>query len=132
MNRRKSREQAFIFLFESTFGFQDAKKIIENAGIAREEAISNFARNLFENTLANLEQIDKCIEENLMGWDKQRLSKTALSVLRMAVYEMIFESDIPSSVTINEAVEIAKKYSTKDESSYINGVLGAVNKTLSK
>ena len=58
MNRSESREQAFIFLFESTFGFQTAEEIIENSKIARKEKVSEFSRSLFENTLANKEKID--------------------------------------------------------------------------
>ncbi len=130
MNRRQSREQAFVFLFESTFGIQKIEDIITNAGVAREEELSDFAKNLFEGTLKNQEVLDKHIEKNLDGWKKERLSRTAISVLRLSAFEMMFDKETPTSVSINEAVELAKKYSNKKEASYINGVLGAISKDI--
>lgn len=126
MDRRQSREQAFIFLFESTFGMNGADEIIANAQLAREEKISKFARALFDGALTHLDEMDKIIDENLMGWKRERLSRTALSVLRLAVYEIMYQEDTPNKVAANEAVELSKKYSTKEESSYINGVLGSI------
>lgn len=130
MGRRKSREQAFVFLFESTFGLQSLGEIISNAELVRDEKTDDFTRILFEGTLKNQDLVDKYIEKNLNGWNKDRLSRTALSVLRLAIFEMLFVKEIPISVSINEAVELAKKYSTKQEASYINGVLGAVSKNI--
>lgn len=130
MNRRQSREQAFVFLFESTFGFQKAEEIIENAGLSREEHLSDFAKTLFDGVLGNQEMIDESIEKNLNDWEKERLTRTTLSILRLAAFEMMFQKETPVSVSINEAVELAKKYSTKKEASYINGVLGSISKGL--
>ncbi|MBQ2672145.1 MAG: transcription antitermination factor NusB [Clostridia bacterium] len=130
MNRTQSREQAFIFLFESTFGFNTAEEIIDNAKSAREVKISEFSGKLFSGVLENIEKIDFYIEENIKHWSKDRLTRTALSVLRLAIFEMMFLKETPKSVVINEAVEIAKKYSTKEEASYVNGVLGAIANNL--
>ena len=130
MNRRKSREQALCLLFENTFGLQDMNEIILNAKDIREEDISEFSEQIFKGVLENLETIDSHIEKNLNGWTKERISKTSISILRMAIFEILFCDDIPNSVSINEAVELAKKYSTKKEASYINGLLGSVNKDL--
>ncbi|MDO4503651.1 MAG: transcription antitermination factor NusB [Clostridia bacterium] len=130
MNRRKSREQALCLLFENTFGLQDMNEIILNAKDIREEDISEFSEQIFKGVLENLEKIDRYIEKNLNGWTKERISKTSISILRMAIFEILFCDDIPNSVSINEAVELAKKYSTKKEASYINGLLGSVNKDL--
>lgn len=132
MSRRKLREQAFIFLFESTFGLQSLNEIITNAELVRDEKIDSFTRELFEGTLEKQNLVDEYIEKNSNGWDKNRLSRTALSILRLAIFEMMFVKDIPVSVSINEAVELAKKYSTKQEASYINGVLGSVSKSIEK
>lgn len=126
MDRRTSREQAFIFLFENTFGMNSIEETIENAQLAREEKVSTFTRKLFNGVIDKLEKIDKVIDENLMGWKRERISRTALAVLRLAVYEIIFESDTPNKVAANEAVELSKKYSTKEESAYINGILGSI------
>lgn len=130
MNRRKSREQALCLLFENTFGLQDMNEIILNAKDIREEDISEFSEQIFKGVLENLEKIDRYIEKNLNGWTKERISKTSISILRMAIFEILFCDDIPNSVSINEAVELAKKYSTKKEASYINGMLGSVAKDL--
>ena len=126
MDRRTSREQAFIFLFENTFGMNSPEVIIENALLAREEKVSTFTRKLFNGVIDNLDKIDKVIDENLMGWKRERISRTALAVLRLAVYEIMFERDTPNKVAANEAVELSKKYSTKEESGYINGILGSI------
>ena len=132
MSRRKLREQAFIFLFESTFGLQSLNEIITNAELVRDEKTDNFTRELFEGTLEKQDLLDEYIEKNLNGWSKDHLSRTALSILRLAIFEMLFVKEIPVSVSINEAVELAKKYSTKQEASYINGVLGSVSKGIEK
>lgn len=126
MDRRTSREQAFIFLFENTFGMNSPEEIIENALLAREEKVSAFTRKLFDGVLENLDEIDKTVDENLTGWKRDRISRTALAVLRLAVYEIMFEKDTPNKVAANEAVELSKKYSTKEESAYINGILGSI------
>ena len=78
----------------------------------------------------NLSEIDAKITENLRGWKLTRISKVSLSLMRIAVYEMLYMDDIPHSVSINEAVTLAKKYSTQDDSSFINGVLGSISKTV--
>ena len=130
MSRRKSREQAFIFLFESTFGLQSMDEIITNAELIREETVEPFTKELFEGTLSKQSLLDEYIEKNLNGWNKDRLSKTAISILRLAVFEMMFVDDIPLNVSINEAVELAKKYSTKQESAYINGVRASISKSI--
>ncbi len=130
MSRRKSREQAFIFLFESTFGLQSMDEIMINSELVREEKVEPFTKELFEGTLSKQSLLDEYIEKNLNGWNKDRLSRTAISILRLAVFEMMFVDDIPSNVSINEAVELAKKYSTKQESAYINGVLASISKSI--
>ncbi len=132
MSRRKSREQAFIFLFESTFALQNVDEIIKYAESIREEKISDFAKIIFEGVLDNIDDIDSSIEENLNGWEKSRLSKTVISILRVAVFEILYCPETPVSVAINEAVELSKKYTTEKETAYINGVLGAVSKKVER
>ena len=75
---------------------------------------------------SNLEKIDVIISENLQGWTITRISKVALAILRLSVYEIMFSDAVPVSVSINEAVELAKKFGGDDDPSYINGVLGSV------
>ena len=70
-----------------------------------------------------LEEIDQMLSEKTTGWSLQRIGKVELAILRLAVYEMLFDDTIPVSVAINEAVELAKKYGAEDSASFINGVL---------
>lgn len=125
MKRHESREQAFLLIFESNFKNETIEEIIENAQVSRNINISSFARKVFNGVCEHKDSIDKVIEDNIIGWKKNRISKVALSVMRLAIYEMLYEDNIPKSVSINEAVELTKKYSTKDETSFINGVLGS-------
>ena len=130
MNRHESREQAFVFLFESTFGVDDINEIIELAKISRDLEISDFAKKLFLGVKSKQSEIDECIEKYLKEWKKDRLSRVTISILRLAAYEILFEDEIPVSVSINEAVELGKKYSTKENATYINGVLGSLSKDI--
>ena len=130
MNRHETREQIFIFLFESTFGDREIDEIIESAQLARDVKVNDYCRKVFKGVRDKQEEIDKHIEENIKNWSKDRLSRTTISILRLAIYEILFEEGLPSSVSINEAVEIAKKYSTQKDASYINGVLGSINRKI--
>ena len=132
MNRREAREQAFFLIFEKTFKDEPLEEILEDAMLARDLEIDTFARKVFHGVEANQQQIDAAIEENVIGWKKNRLSRVAVSVLRIALFEMLFEEEIPVGVSINEAVDRAKTYGTGDDASFINGVLGAVAKKLEK
>ncbi len=125
MKRYESREQALAFLFENDFGFNNPSEVLELAKDVRDEKISNFSKELFLGTIEHIENIDKEIESNSSNWGKDRLSKMVLSILRLSVFEMLYYST-PSDIAINEAVELAKKYTTKDDASYINGVLGEI------
>jgi len=130
MNRRKSREQAFILLFESSFNLQEIDKIVKEAECARGEKLDDFSKSLLYGTIENTENIDKYIDGNLNGWQKSRLSYVVISILRLSLYEILYCDEIPSGVSINEAVELAKKYGSPEEASYINGVLGSVVRKL--
>ena len=132
MNRREAREQAFFLIFEKTFKDEPLEEILEDAMLARDLEIDTFARKVFHGVEANQQQIDAAIEENVIGWKKNRLSRVAVSVLRIALFEMLFEEEIPVGVSINEAVDLSKTYGTGDDASFINGVLGAVAKKLEK
>lgn len=137
MNRTQAREQAFIFIFE--FAFQpesDMSQIIDTYHELSQEApqeadyqpISGFAKRLALGVEERLETCDKIIEQYAIGWKLNRIPKVTLSLLRMALYEMDYADEIPVSVTINEVVELAKKYSTKEDAAFLNGVLGAYSR----
>lgn len=128
LTRRDAREQAFALVFEKTFHDCSLDEIIDNAAAADEIVVDDFAKKEAEGVYANLAEIDQLISANLIGWTINRLSRVVLSILRLAVYEIKFSNEIPTSVAINEAVELAKKFGADDDSSYINGVLGTIAK----
>lgn len=129
MTRSEAREQAFFVLFEKSFCEDLAiNEIIETAQEADLIKINNFARLLLEKAEENATAIDDIINENLRGWTIQRLPKVSLAVLRLAVCEIKYVDEVPAGVTVNEAVELIKKYGTTEDASYVNGVLGTVAK----
>ncbi len=131
MTRSEAREQAFIVLFEKLFDKESTiSEIIENAQQAELIKINGFAQTLLNKIEENANSIDEVIENNLKGWSMQRLPKVSLAVLRLAIGEMMFVEEVPAGVSVNEAVEITKKYGTNDDASYVNGVLGSVAKTI--
>lgn len=130
MNRKAARENAFILVFEKYFRDETVDCIIKDAIEARDFEYDDYVEQVFCGVFENIESIDNTITENLRGWKINRLSKVSLALMRVAVYEMQFIDEVPISVSINEAVELAKKYSTKDDASYINGVLGSIAKSI--
>ena len=131
ISRYKKREQAFILCFETLFTDADIDELADNAGDARDEFLSDYAINCAKGVAEHQDIIDEKIADNLKsGWKISRISKVSLAIMRVAVYEMLYMDDIPVSVSINEAVELSKKYTVPDDTSFINGVLGAVAKEL--
>ncbi len=131
MTRSEAREQAFIVLFEKIFDNDSSiSDIIEKAKETENVKINGFAENLLTQIETNCEAVDNTIEENIKGWSINRLPKVSLAILRLAIGEMMFVEEVPTGVSVNEAVELTKKYGTSDDAAYINGVLGAVAKKL--
>lgn len=131
MTRSEAREQAFIVLFEKIFDNESTiGQIVENATEAELIKINAFAEALLKSVDENAELIDNTITEFSKGWSLERLPKVSLAILRLAIGEMKFVEDVPTGVSVNEAVELTKKYGTADDASYVNGVLGAVAKSL--
>ncbi len=106
------------------FSWVDEERV---GGIAEEEARA-FATLLIVGALENLPDIDERIRENLHNWDFSRLARVDLAILRMSVYALLYQPDIPPSVTIDEAVDIAKDFGTDDSYKFVNGVLDAIRK----
>ena len=126
MTRREAREQAFCLLFEQAVGGEKIDDILHAATEARDLIPSPFAEELALGAEEKAEELDRVIGENIRGWSLRRLSKVTLSLLRLSVYELLFQPGTPASVAINEAVELAKTYGGKDDAPYINGVLASV------
>ncbi|MBR4123832.1 MAG: transcription antitermination factor NusB [Clostridia bacterium] len=130
MTRKQAREEAFILIFEKLFSDSTVEEILELACEVRDLEPDEYIKKVFFGVYENTAEIDALISENSVGWKIERISKTALALLRLALYEMKYYDDIPVSVSINEAVEICKKYATKEDSSFINGILSTVAKAM--
>ena len=105
MKRNEQREQAFILLFEYLFLPQDDLVAIYDENIG---TVSDYAKELYTGVLANLDKLDETLASYSKKWKLYRLPKVSLTVLRLALYEMEFVDDLPDSVAINEAVELAR------------------------
>ena len=128
MTRREAREQAFCILFEQAVRGEDVEEIIRAAAEARDLVPNSFTEELAYGAEEHQSQLDAMIGGAAKGWSLRRLSKVALAILRMAVFELLYLDSIPASVTINEAVELAKTYGGQGDAPYINGVLATVVK----
>lgn len=127
MNRIKQREQAFCLVFQDLFKSNDNQADALSLYSEYNEELGDYAISAYKGVCQYVDDIDKSIAENLKGgWKINRLPKVNLAILRLAVYEIFFVDDVPNSVAINEAVELAKKYSGKEDAPFINGVLGGV------
>lgn len=127
MTRRELRENVFLMLFR--IDFHEESEMTEQLGLLEEDLENVSAKDLeymnhkCKDIFSKLTEIDAAINESTTGWKTTRMGKVDLSIIRLAVYEMKYEEDIPAKVSINEAVELAKKYGTDDSPSFVNGVL---------
>lgn len=127
MTRRELREQIFKMLFRTEFHAEE--ELSEQLPMFFEELEGTqeketaYIQTKFEDIVSHLPEIDEKINEVSKGWKTGRMAKVDLALIRLAVYEMKYEEDIPVGVAINEAVELAKSYGTDDSSSFVNGIL---------
>lgn len=127
--KRKSREQAFIILFEKSFNSEMSVDEIINAAIEVEVITKDkMTSDIVKTAEEHIEDIDAVIERNLKGWTMQRISKVSLALIRMAVCEMKYFDKIPVGVSISEAVEICKIYGSDEDKSFVNGILGSISR----
>jgi N utilization substance protein B len=128
MGRRASRELAMKLLYQLEIQKEDREEqknrfFEENTLAEKDRAYIN---DVAEGVFSRQEAIDNVIEVNSKGWKIGRISKVDLSIMRLSIYEICFRNDIPLNVSINEAVELAKKYSGEDAGSFVNGILSKV------
>lgn len=126
MTRSQSRELAFVIIFQKPFHAEPVEEILRCSQAGLEMEADPFARALAEGTAAHLEEIDALLSSCSQNWKLSRISRVALAALRIAAYEMLYAQDIPVSVSINEAIELTKKYASPEDGAYVNGVLGAL------
>lgn len=133
MTRKTARENAFILLFERAIKTDEtAEEIFVKATEERELECDDYVKQVFFGSVENAVVIEQTIDKCLVGWKKERVSYVSRAILTLAAYEMMFMDDIPGKVSINEAVELAKKYDEDKAYSFINGVLHAVSLSLSE
>lgn len=131
MTRKEERELAFTLIFEKIFNDElSVDEVIENAVEARLIEENTYAFSVAHLTYEHLEEIDKFITDNSIGWSLTRLPKVSLAIFRLAICEILYVPSVPNGVAINEAVELAKKFATKEDASFINGVLGKIVKEI--
>lgn len=129
MGRRASREIAMKLLYQLEIQKDDRmeqiKSVLDENNITGKDR--QYILDVLEGVEKNLAYIDRLIEKHSKGWKINRISKVDLSILRLSIFEISFRDDIPVSVSINEAVELAKKYSGEDAGAFINGILGKIS-----
>jgi N utilization substance protein B len=124
MKRRQAREFALQALFQ--MDMSDITPHEALAHIVDEKEIDPYLDELVTGTHENITEIDTAIKENLEKWSLDRLAKVDRNILRIAVYELLFVDDVPASVAINEALEVAKLFGDEKSSKFINGVLSNI------
>ncbi len=129
MTRKEAREEAFILIFEKAFNTDSPQEILELAAQVRDIEPDDYINQVFFGVCDKCDELDGRISNAAVGWKLERISKTALSVLRLSIFEILYMDDIPDSVSINEAVELLKKYATKQEAAFVNGILSTVLKS---
>lgn len=135
MKRRKAREYALQILFQFDF----TEKKLDRRGLDEfwadkneKQEIREFAEDLARGTVEKLDEIDAAIERLAENWVLRRMAAVDRNILRFAAFEILYRKDIPCAVTINEALEIAKKYSSSEAASFLNGVLDRLAKGAGK
>ena len=128
MTRSEAREIAFFIVFEHSFSGESADEIIEKSTEARDITVPDFSRGLANGVIKDLEKIDANISRLSRGWSIDRISRVSLAILRLAVYEMLYDGNTPHSVAINEAVNLCKTYAGEDDYAFVNGILGTLSR----
>ena len=129
-----ARRQGRILAFQSLFRYDLSQVALPDlldfswAAEVRDGESETFARLLIQGTLERLPEIDERIKGHLQHWDFDRLARVDLALLRISVYSILFQKDIPASVTIDEAIHIAKEFGADDSFKFINGILDAIAK----
>lgn len=129
MDRKIARAYAMKLIYEWEMGGDGGEDTrINLLGVTPGEDESEFMNRMFEGVVANQEELDRRISAHLRSWTVERLSKVDLAILRLGAYELML-GEVPAGIAINEAVELAKQFSTEKAGSFINGVLGNLSRS---
>ena len=133
-NRRQSREMALQILYQMEMRDTDPKGVLPLFQ-KHEEFVADvreFSIQIVEGTYRNRREIDQIIEKHSANWKLSRMAVVDRNILRLGVYELLYLHEIPTSVALNEAIEVAKRFGTENSSSFINGILDQVAKEVRK
>ncbi len=132
--RRAARECALQMLYQLDVGKHPVEEISESFWEMNEhsEKVREFAGQLFEGAAARLKEIDRVIQKHAKNWRLGRMAAVDRNILRLAVFEFLSNSKIPATVVINEALEIAKKFSTQESAQFVNGILDSIKNDLAR
>jgi len=132
--RRAARECALQMLYQLDVGKDDPARIVESFWLMKDQPAKTreFASQLFEGTASRLKELDKIIQKHAKNWRLSRMAAIDRNILRLAVFEFLSESKTPETVVINEALEIAKKFSTQESAHFVNGILDSIRAELLK
>jgi len=130
MGRKAAREIAVKLLYQLEIQKDNREEQIETVLNENELTLNDkkYITDIIDGVYKNEESIDEYIKKYAKGWEFNRISKVDLSILRLSIFEILFREDIPYNVSVNEAVEIAKKYSSDDAGAFINGILSNFSK----
>ena len=132
ITRRKSREKAVILLYQSDLLEKSIDDLVKNDRLLGKE-FDDFSLRLINGVGNNIDEIDSIIKETVENWSLDRIAVIDRNILRIAIYEMLYEDDIPLKVSVDEAIEIAKTLGQKDDTpKFINGILGKFLNIISK
>jgi len=131
-SRRKSREYAMQMLYQWELGGNTAEQVSASFFLDRkaDNEVESFARDLFQGAVNNIARLDQMVREHAQNWRLERMAAVDRSILRLAVYELLHDPETPPHAVINEALEIARRFSGEGSVEFVNGILDAVLKTL--
>lgn len=131
MSRKVSRETAFILLFEAECREDETPiEIFEYAEQFGDFKLDDYVKTVFFGVQERRKEINELIDANLVGWSKKRISPVSRAILALSTFEMLALEDVPAVVSINEAIELSKKYDDDKSYVFVNGVLNAVAEVL--
>jgi len=130
MARKTARQVAMQLIYQYELGGDGISSTIEESMDKPQLDADDmlYIESVLEGTNDKQEELDDLVAKYAVGWKPERIAKVELPILRLAIYEMLYREDIPESVSVNEAVELAHTYSTPEAASFINGILGSVSR----
>ena len=128
MSRRELREYIFKLLFRIEFNSEEdmqsqCEMFFDDPDREFSEEDTGYIQEKYDNIYSRISEIDNIIDQKAKGWNSDRMGKVELTIIRLGVYEILFDDDVPASVAINEAVELAKKFGQEKSNGFVNAIL---------